>query len=299
MYKLSRVIQGHKRDVRCIDYFEGVLVTGGNDKVFNLYNYQSGNYTLITTSDIFGSEIISCKINRLDKQSPVFVLLGCRNGKIYAFDQVGNPTLELTHETTISSIDFIDQDHFVTGSWDGKAIVWNIKTQKKVSEYAEHKYAVSVFYNQTTGHVISGSQDKALNVWDWKTGSKIRRVDNAHGDIIREIADVDGSGMIITCSNDESLKLWSADLDLIETFSGHSAFVFAVKAIALGSYVSGSEDKSVKIWGESSCVQDIQMPASVWSIAIDENKDLFIGGSDGVLRTFTTSEERRAEPDVE
>lgn len=55
--------------------------------------------------------------------------------------------------------------------------------------------------------------------------------------------------MIITCSNDEKLKLWSADLDLIQTFTGHSAFVFSVKALKLGKYISGGEDKVIKVWG--------------------------------------------------
>jgi hypothetical protein len=53
MYKLSRVIQAHKRDVRCLDYYQGILATGGNDKIFNLYTYSNGNSTLIATSDIF------------------------------------------------------------------------------------------------------------------------------------------------------------------------------------------------------------------------------------------------------
>jgi hypothetical protein len=52
MYILSRVIQAHKRDVRCIDYFQGILVTGGLDKILNIYSYHSGNSTLITSSDI-------------------------------------------------------------------------------------------------------------------------------------------------------------------------------------------------------------------------------------------------------
>lgn len=42
MYKLSRVIEAHKRDVRCLDYYEGILVTGGNDKKFNIYTYFAG-----------------------------------------------------------------------------------------------------------------------------------------------------------------------------------------------------------------------------------------------------------------
>lgn len=176
MYKLSRVIQAHKRDVRCIDYFNGILVTGGNDKIFNMYTYNQGNYTLIATSDIFESEIISLKLNKNGPSSKHFALLGCRNGKIYCFDQEGNPSLEITHDNTISSLDFIDDEHFVSGSWDGKAIVWSFSTLKQVSEYNQHKYAVSVFYNKTNNYVVSGSQDKALNLWDWRTGQKIKRL---------------------------------------------------------------------------------------------------------------------------
>jgi hypothetical protein len=45
-----------------------------------------------------------------------------------------------------------------------------------VSEFAEHKHAVAVFFNSATNQVVSGSQDKALNLWDWQTGKKILRV---------------------------------------------------------------------------------------------------------------------------
>lgn len=41
---------------------------------------------------------------------------------------------------------------------------------------AEHKYAVSVFYNPITDLIISGSQDKAINLWSWKDGKKIKRI---------------------------------------------------------------------------------------------------------------------------
>ena len=44
------------------------------------------------------------------------------------------------------------------------------------------------------------------------------------------------------------LKLWTPGLELVSTYSGHSAFIFSVKAKELGFYVSGGEDKTVKIW---------------------------------------------------
>jgi WD40 repeat protein len=75
--------------------------------------------------------------------------------------------------------------------------------------------------------------------------------------------------MIITCSNDEKIKLWSAELDPIETLLGHTAFVFAVKALKLGRYISGGEDRVLKFWEESSTIQDFPLPCSVWSLSFD------------------------------
>jgi phospholipase A-2-activating protein len=72
--------------------------------------------------------------------------------------------------------------------------------------------------------------------------------------------------MIITCSNDESLKIWSAELEHIQTLLGHTAFVFSVKALRLGLYLSGGEDRTLKVWADDHCLQDIHLPASVWSV---------------------------------
>lgn len=81
----------------------------------------------------------------------------------------------IEHKSNISSLDFINSQTFVSGSWDGKAIVWDIKTRKQIAEYGEHKYAVSVYYNSLNDTIISGSQDKSLNMWSWSNGKKIKR----------------------------------------------------------------------------------------------------------------------------
>ena len=138
-------------------------------------------------------------------------------------------------------------------------------------------------YNNINGQIISGSQDKALNAWDWKTGKVVKRIESVHGDIIREISMVDEIGFI-TCSNDEKLKLWSADLEEIQTFTGHLSFVFSVKAKNIGHYYSGGDDKCLKIWDNEKAIQTIQFPASIWSIALDPNGDIYAGCSDGFLR---------------
>ena len=92
------------------------------------------------------------------------------------FDKTGNNLFKIKHDSTISSIDFIDADCFVSGSWDGKAKVWSFDTQQPICEFKEGKHAVCVYYNKMNNYVTSGSQDKALNIWDRSNGMKIKRV---------------------------------------------------------------------------------------------------------------------------
>ena len=65
----------------------------------------------------------------------------------------------------------------------------------------------------------------------------------------------------MTCSNDETLKLWTFDLQLVQTLTGHTGFVFSVKSKQLGTYYSGGEDKALKIWNNEDCSQTIQLPS--------------------------------------
>lgn len=123
MYELSQVISNHQRDLRCLDYYRNTLITGGSDKVFNLYTYSHGHLTLITKFDAFEKNILSVRLNKVN-ESEVCALVGCMDGNTYAIDHNGSPLYTYPHESAISSIDFIDDNHFVAGSWDGKAIVW-------------------------------------------------------------------------------------------------------------------------------------------------------------------------------
>jgi phospholipase A-2-activating protein len=48
----------------------------------------------------------------------------------------------------------------------------------------------------------------------WFKGNLQKEIPNAHDDIIREIDEVPGVGFV-SCSNDETVKLWTTDGSLI------------------------------------------------------------------------------------
>lgn len=131
-YQLSVNKKCHTRDLRCLDYHQGVLVTGSADKTLKIYSTKGENIDEIANVTVFEKNVLSVRINRKGG-SQVFVFAGCGDGKIYGLDHVGNPVMLIEHDSPVCSIDVINTEHFVTGSWDGKAIVWHIASRKKIS----------------------------------------------------------------------------------------------------------------------------------------------------------------------
>ena len=97
----------------------------------------------------------------------------------------------------------------------------------------------------------------------------------------------------LSCSNDESIKLWTLEGELINQLLGHNSFVFSVKSFEIANYISGSDDKSIKIWDNDKCIQTIPHPNTIWSVALNqENKDIITACADGIVRVFSINPAR-------
>ena len=168
-----------------------------------------------------------------------------KDRKIMHIDSTGNPSkLFEGHENCVNSLSQSTPDELVSGSWDGTARIWDTNTGKCTNVLEGHQHAVCVL-SLPNGIVITGSQDKSIRLWF--KGEQQKEIPNAHDDIIRQFTEVPGLGFA-SCSNDESVKLWSIDGNLLQTFKGHMGFVFAVTTLITGEIASGGDDCLVKIW---------------------------------------------------
>lgn len=100
----------------------------------------------------------------------------------------------------------------------------------------------------------------------------------------------------------------------MQVLNGHTSFVYSVAVLPSGEgVVSSGEDGSVRVWTskylfsgrdsfplttpgtDGQLSQTITHPTiSVWAVEVLPNGDIVSGASDGMVRVWTRSEERRA-----
>ena len=97
---------------------------------------------------------------------------------------------------------------------------------------------------------------------------------------------------IVTCSNDETIKLWSLDLDEIQSYSYHPGFIYSVRNFGEGHYISVGENRSLvlAIYGNSE--QTIPHTDVLWDCANTSSGDIVTAGADGFTRVFSKDPSR-------
>lgn len=151
-------------------------------------------------------------------------------------------------------------------------------------------------------HILIGCADKIIRIFD--TSGKLRRSIKDSSDVVRALCKLPPShpsgAQFASASNDGIIRLFSIEGDLIANLYGHESFIYSLAVLPSNEIVSSGEDRTVKVWRETQCVQTITHPAiSVWSVAgCKENGDIVTGASDRITRVFSRSPERQASAEV-
>jgi WD40 repeat protein len=94
----------------------------------------------------------------------------------------GNRKCKLVgHMGFVSSIRFVDKQHVVTTSGDESAIMWDIESEKAMSQFFGHRGTVnSVAVSSDKNMILTAGSDKMVKLWDVRSKPSAIRTFIAH-----------------------------------------------------------------------------------------------------------------------
>jgi hypothetical protein len=123
----------------------------------------------------------------------------------------------------------------------------------------------------------------------WGKNFDCVQVIHAHNDTVRCLC-LNPNGGFCSSSHDTTIKLWSDEGRLQQTFVGHCSLIYCIKFSTIQNsevYIaSASEDNTVKIWNKyGACIQTIAHEKCVWAIEFIKD-EIFTACADSIVRCF-------------
>ncbi|KAK4125374.1 PFU-domain-containing protein [Parathielavia appendiculata] len=318
-FKLSAQLKGHDADVRAVCFpAANTVLSSSRDQTVRLWRKTADKpptFDATITSQGHGY------INSLTflRPSPTWSEGLVVSGGHEAIIEAKRPGLTagdnadrllVGHGHNVCTLDVSPRGAYVvSGGWDGKALVWDTEKWQISAQLMHQGEVKSVWavlaYDEHT--VITGSADTQIRIFDLRQVNAVGEVEPRRtlstSSVVRALCKLP-SGLkghpsgaeFASAGNDGIIQLWKMNGTEVGTLRGHDSFIYSLACLPTSEIVSSGEDRTVRIWRGSECIQTITHPAiSVWSVAVcPENGDFASGASDNVVRVFTRNADRTA-----
>ncbi|RCN40028.1 PUL domain protein [Ancylostoma caninum] len=312
-FYLSRVIDAHKADVKCLTSTSaGVIISGGRDETVKFWSKRGGEFSeTLAFPQPKGLAVNS--IGYYESPDGWRVFVGRKDGSIAVYGS-GSPeplTVLTQHSSNVCCLYVDEKNHILlSGSWDNNVIVWPIK-ELGAPEFPAlllngHKLSVWALaaIEASPGYYLSGSADKTIKLW--RDDNEVRTF-TGHTDVVRALL-VLSPERFLSAANDATIRLWHTETGVClgKFASVQDEFIFDL-ALVDSQLVSCSEGGYVEIWNQStrdgqlslSHGQLIQSPAlTLWAVRGLQNGDIACAASDGRIYVFTQEKNRKASAEV-
>jgi WD40 repeat protein len=219
-------LYGHEGEIGAIALSpdQQILASGSHDKSIKIWNLQTGK--LICT---FGNlltwgahkETVSCLAFTPDKQTLI-------SGGL---------------DRSLTSL--------ISGSLDGTLKFWNLQTRDKPRTFKASLGVKAIAISRDGQFIASAGWDGKIRLWHIETGEVLHTLEGHSYSVNCFTFSPDGRTLASAGTYDKTILLWNVHTgQLLHSLTGHEN---AVTCLAFSwdgqTLVSGSQDKTVKVWG--------------------------------------------------
>eukprot|EP00055_Hartaetosiga_balthica_P012156 m.58219 g.58219 ORF g.58219 m.58219 type:complete len:878 (+) comp7854_c0_seq1:101-2734(+) len=192
------------------------------------------------------------------------------------------------HSGAVNAVKIFAQGSLVlSGSEDGKAIIWRVKQQVVHTLFDKHEGAVNAVEVIDERRVVTAGQDAQVYIWDVDTGDTLSTI-RGHAGPVSCVAMTTTKTYLFTGGTDTTIRVYkmpSRQLREVEKedalLSGHGATVTCLlhpAASSPSSILSSSLDKTVRLWNIFTQTQLCVFSASSPVTALSRSKSLIVYG---------------------
>ncbi|KAF7957799.1 hypothetical protein EAE96_003369 [Botrytis aclada] len=311
-YKLSASLAGHEDDVRAVAFPSAkAVVSASRDGAVRLWKQLSDNPPIFDATISSHATAFVNTVAYLPPSSQFpdgLVISGGKDTVIEVRQPSKGPeenaeALLIGHSHNICALDVDPAGRFIiSGSWDAEARIWPLGKWECESVLRGHEGSVWAVLAIDSETVITACADKLIRVFN--TSGKLLRTIRGSADVVRALCRLPkghpSGADFASAGNDGVIRLWTLSGKQVAELHGHENFIYSIASTSSGEIISSGEDRTLRIWKDSRCIQTITHPAiSVWGVAVcGENGDIVSGASDRVVRVFTRSSERFADAET-
>ncbi len=189
-----------------------------------------------------------------------YLVTGRGNGAVQVWDAgTGREFRQLgTHHREIRGVVFSRKGgHLATASGDGEVKLWDA-TRLDQKQKARHTLrarvpgpSLNVAFSPDGRRLATGGEDNTVKIWDVQNGRELHTLRGHSGEVYTVAFSPDDDGRWVASGGEDSaVKVWDSHTGkLVRTFRGHTGLVISLAFSPDGRrLVSGSRDKTVKIW---------------------------------------------------
>lgn len=210
------------------------------------------------------------------------------------------------HSDSILTVAFSpDGSRLASGSGDMNVRFWDLSTNTPMLMTQTHKnWIMCLAWSPDGKYLASGSMDNTIQIWDGETGKPIGDRLKGHSKWITSISWEPlhlqcPSYRLVSSSKDGLAKVWDVTRRIcLQTLSQHKDAVATVKWVGSGHIITGSRDRTIKVWTpEGSLFKNLEGHAHwINTLALSSDYAIRTGAFDheGKLKSTDPEEMKKA-----